>query len=191
MKRIALAALCVFIGSSLGLAAQEKTKTDEKTETKSETRRELIPLRVQVVISEYDGEKKLSSLPYTLLINSENPRGQKASIRMGLRVPVATSVSQFQYIDVGSNLDGWAGRMDDGRFVLHLSLERSSTYSPGGGGPASFGGKEIDAAKPVVQTFKAELDLLLRDGQTIQSTLATDPVSGRVSKVDVTLNVLK
>jgi len=52
-------------------------------------------------------------------------------------------------------------------------------------------GEEIDAAKPVVQSFKAELDLLLRDGQTIQSTLATDPVSGRVSKVDVTLNVLK
>src|SRR5256885_12284314 len=117
MKRIALAVLfCTFVGTSLSLAAQEKAKTEEKSESK----RDLTPLRVQVVISEYDGEKKMSSLPYTLLINAENPRGQKASIRMGLRVPVAASANQFQYMDVGSNLDGWAGRTDDGRFVLHL-----------------------------------------------------------------------
>src|SRR5205814_8861188 len=137
--------------------------------------------------SEYDGEKKISSLPYTLLINAESPRGQKASIRMGLKVPVATSANQFQYLDVGSNLDGWAGKIEDGRFVLHLSIERSSTYSGAGHG-SSFGGKELDAAQPVIQAFRAELDLLLRDGQTIQSTLATDPVSGRVSKVDVKIN---
>src|SRR3954453_6641150 len=123
MKRGVLAVLLsALMGSSLSFAAQEKVKTDEKPEVK----RDLTPLRVQVVISEYDGEKKMSSLPYTLLINAENPRGQKASIRMGLRVPVAASANQFQYMDVGSNLDGWAGRTDDGRFVLHLSLERSS-----------------------------------------------------------------
>src|SRR5213595_735177 len=116
MKRIALAALfCALMGTSVSLAAQEKAKTEEKTDVK----RDLTPLRIQVVISEYDGEKKISSLPYTLLINAESPRGQKASIRMGLKVPVATSANQFQYLDVGSNLDGWAGKIEDGRFVLH------------------------------------------------------------------------
>src|SRR5437764_12663272 len=132
MKRIALTALCVFIGSSLGLAAQEKTKPDEKTKTeeKAEPKRDWVSLRVQVVISEYDGEKRISSLPYTLLVNSD---GNKASIRMGLRVPVATSVSQFQYMDIGSNLDGWAAKTDEGRFKVHLNLERSSSYSPSSG----------------------------------------------------------
>src|SRR5256885_16661500 len=67
MKRIALAVLfCTFVGTSLSLAAQEKVKTEEKSESK----RDLTPLRVQVVISEFDGEKKISSLPYTILFNA-------------------------------------------------------------------------------------------------------------------------
>src|SRR5256885_9369458 len=110
MKRIALAVLfCTFVGTSLSLAAQEKVKTEEKSESK----RDLTPLRVQVVISEFDGEKKISSLPYTILINAENPRAQTAKIRMGLKVPIATSTTQFQYADVGSNLDASPGETDD------------------------------------------------------------------------------
>jgi hypothetical protein len=33
--------------------------------------------------------------------------------------------------------------------------------------------------------------MVLRDGQTAQSTSATDPISGEVLKIDVTLNVVK
>jgi hypothetical protein len=191
MRRIILGtALCILAGSSLGWAGQEKGKVEEKIETKRDTA--ITPLRVQVVLNEYEGEKKVSSLPYTLLVNAENPRGQKAAIRMGLRVPVATSTTQYQYMDVGANLDGWAGRAEDGRFVLHLSIERSSAYSSGSGQkPATVGGNELSSTQPVIQTFRSELDVLIRDGQTIETTIATDPVSGRVTKVSVTVNILK
>jgi hypothetical protein len=195
MKRIALTVLLCASGfSALNLLAQEKTKTEEKTETK----REITPLRVQVVISEYDGEKKVSSLPYSLLINAINAETQHpdpSEIRMGLRVPVATSNNSFQYMDVGSNLDGWAAIHEGGRFELHLSVERSSIYRPSGAPKSATSGgigeSEVVGAQPITQTFRTHLDVLLRDGQTIQSTVATDPVSGRVSKIDVTLNVLK
>ena len=188
MKRTALAALlCALFYSSAYLAAQEKPKTEEKTDTK----RDLTPLRVQVLIAEYDGEKKISSLPYTLLVNAEGTRGQKASIRMGLRVPIATSASQYQYQDVGTNLDAWAGKVEDGRFTLHLGVERSSTYSSSAKQPASTGGNEVLANQPVIQQFRTELDVLIRDGQTIQTTLATDPVSGRVTKVELAVSVVK
>jgi hypothetical protein len=50
---------------------------------------------------------------------------------------------------------------------------------------------QVISSQPVVQQFKTEVELLMRDGQTIQSTLATDPVSGRVTKVEVTVNVMK
>ena len=187
MKRITVAALfCGLIFSSPGLLAQEKT------EQKSEAKREITPLRVQVVIAEYDGEKKITSLPYTLLVNAENPRGQKASIRMGLRVPIATSPNTIQYQDLGTNLDGWAGRAEDGRFILRLGVERSSAYSASNAQkPATAGENEHLSTQPVIQTFRSELDVLIRDGQTIESTIATDPVSGRVTKVAVTVNILK
>jgi hypothetical protein len=35
------------------------------------------------------------------------------------------------------------------------------------------------------------VDLLIRDGQTVEAMTATDPVSGHVWKVEVTLNVVK
>jgi hypothetical protein len=190
MMRITVAILlCAVVFSTPDLLAQEKQKT---TEEKPEVKRDITPLRVQVVIAEYDGEKKLSSLPYTLLVNAENPRGQKASIRMGLKVPIAISAGNYQYTDIGANLDGWAGKAEDGRFILHLSVERSSAYSSGSGQrPTTVGGNEVLSTQPVIQAFKSELDVLIRDGQTIESTVATDPVSGRVTKVGVSLNILK
>ena len=179
---------------SSGLAAQEKGKSEEKAETKeseSKRDRELIPVRVQVVISEYDGEKKISSLPYALLLNAPySGRGERpSSIRMGLKVPIAVSANNIQYQDLGTNLDGWASRSEDGRFVLQLNVERSSTYAS-----SATNGQSVptrDGNQPVIQSFRTHLELLIRDGQTIQSTVATDPISGRVSKVDVTLNLAK
>jgi hypothetical protein len=185
--------ITVALGAALSSwpAAQEKPKSDsaEKTAPKHE----LTPLRVQIVFAEYDGEKKISSLPYTLLVNADNPRGPKASIRMGLRVPVETSpgpATQLQYMDLGTNIDGWSSAAESGRFALHLLLERSNAYSEGTTKPSS-GSFEVTSKQPVIQRFSTEVDLLLRDGQTIQSTLASDPISGRVSKVEVTLTVVK
>ena len=192
MNRIALAVALSFIAcTNANLFAQDKPKSDEKADTK----REYTTLRLQVVIAEYDGEKKISNLPYTLLVNSgdTHERGPKASIRMGLRVPIATSSTQFQYQDVGTNLDGWANKTDDGRFNLRLSVERSSTYSSSAGHvTGTTAGSEAVANQPVIQQFRSELDgVIVRDGQTIQTTVATDPVSGRVTKVEVTANVVK
>ena len=193
MKTIAVPfALLILVSSGGLLRAQEKAKPEE-TEKAAPNRREITPLRVQVVFTEYEGEKKISNLPYTLLVNAEGARGQKAAIRMGLRVPVATSANsnQFQYIDVGTNMDGWATKLDDGRFLLHLNLERSSSYTSSATQKTSVAVGEPLSNQPIIQQFKTEVDLLMRDGQTIQSTLATEPVSARVSKIEVTLNVVK
>src|SRR2546425_10305900 len=54
----------------------------------------LTPVRVTVVFTEYVGEKKISSLPYVLSLNS-SPEGHPSatSLRMGLRVPFLTKGS--------------------------------------------------------------------------------------------------
>ena len=72
-------------------------------------------------------------------------------------------------------------------------MERSSVYTAG---PEK---KPLDwspgdaplTTQPIIRQFRALFRLLLRDGQTVQGTMATDPVSGRVLKLDVTLNVVK
>ena len=179
----------VFLGAALAFSgfAQEKPKA-EGGEKPSENRKTITPLRVQVVFNEFDGEKKISSLPYTLLVNSD-VNGPMASIRMGLRIPVHTGGSgAMTYLDMGTNIDGRSERQEDGRFLLSLSVERSSAYSPQGNMPDT---KAISADSPVIQQFRSQLNLLVRDGQTIQTTVSTDPVTGRVIKVDVTVNIVK
>jgi hypothetical protein len=195
MKKLILAALmasfALVVPRSLG---QDKEKSTN-AERVAESQKIITPLRVQVVFSEFDGEKKISSLPYTFLVNADD-RGAPAAVRMGLRVPIETSsntgVKQFQYEDVGTNIDGRAEKADDGRFLLRLGVERSSVYVPGTEGKSvAVGGSEISRALPIVQQFRTQVNLLIHDGQTIQATVAADPVTGHVTQVDVTLNVLK
>jgi hypothetical protein len=188
MKIMMLAAtLGILLSSDVTVYGQEKPKAEEK----ADTRKDITPLRVQVVVTENEGEKKISSLPYTLVVNAEAPRGPGAKIRMGLRVPIATGPSQFIYQEIGTNLDCWASKELDGRFALHLSIEKSSVYTSNSGKPATIGGAEVSSTQPVIQQFRSELDALTRDGQTTQITVATDPVSGRVTKAEVTVNVMK
>jgi hypothetical protein len=194
MKRAALAglAVCMVLGSSR-LLGQDKEKSVEASKT-PETEKAVTPLRVQVVFNEYDGDKKISSLPYTLLMNAEDH--YRTSMRMGLRVPIETSsntgVKQIQYQDVGTNLDGTAQKADADKFSLNLLVEKTSVYVPGSAQKsASIGGNEISNSQPIIQAFRIQGNLLVRDGQTVQSTAATDPVTGHVLKLDVTVNVVK
>jgi hypothetical protein len=195
MKKTVLAvSLAILVLVVPRLWAQDKEKAAGEPKP-TQTEKTVTPLRVQVVFTEFEGEKKIASLPYTFLVNADD-RGSQAAVRMGLRVPIETSsntgVKQFQYQDVGTNIDGRAEKADDGRFVLRLNVERSSVYLPGTEGkPAGIGGSEISGAQPIVQQFRTQVNLLIRDGQTIQSTVATDPFTGHVTKVDVTLNVVK
>ena len=139
----------------------------------------------------------MSSLPYTLFVKSEEKASYRGSIRMGVRVPIWTGGkdSQIQYQDVGSNLDCQVRTTEDNRYILDLNVERSSIY------PTSAAKEERQSdpkpddqphgTQPLVRTFRANLALMMRDGQTTESIVATDPLNGHVVKVDVTLNVIK
>jgi hypothetical protein len=179
-------------------------RAQEQAETK-EPRRGVTPLKVQIVFSKYQGEKKVASLPYTLTCNSDrNP----AMLRMGIEVPVPVAFAKegapsFQYKNVGTNIDCRAGAIEDGRFRLELSIEQSSLYSVGedkvrragateGEGRPGWGVTDTPlGGAPMFRNFRSTFVPILRDGQTVQYTTATDPVSGEVVKIDVTLTVLK
>jgi hypothetical protein len=116
-------------------------------------------------------------------------------VRIGVETPVAVATSSdtakattsFQYKNVGTNIDCSAREAgSDGRYQLMLTVENSTSVAGG----AESSGAQTPAA-PLFRTFNATLDPVLRDGQTIQAIASTDPVSGEVVKIDVTLNVVK
>ena len=88
------------------------------------------PLKVQVVLSRYDGEKKLASMPYTLMVNAGD-RDNRVTLRMGVALPVAevgTNGPAVTVHDIGTNMDCTASPADNGRFRISLAVNHSSVY---------------------------------------------------------------
>jgi hypothetical protein len=199
LKHLMVASVFVLLAtqaSAQDAKSAEPSRTVKPSDAKAaETGKNVVPLKVTVIFNEYDGEKKLSSLPYALFLKADETSHFVGRVRMGVRVPIWTGAkeSAIQYQDVGSNLDCFAQAAEDGKYLLDLTLERSSIY------PSSSGKEEYPAASkpddqphtPLLRQFRANLALMLRDGQTTQNTIATDPLNGHIVKVEVTLNVVK
>jgi len=159
--------------------------------TRRDTLGPLVPLDVQVLVNRYQGDKRVSSLPYTLAVNANDRT--ISSIRMGARVPVPRGATApaglppVEYQSIGTNIDCFARTMDDGRFQVNLVIEDSSIYEnvPGAVQPST------DEKAPVFRSFKSTNTLVLRDGQTRQFTAATDRVNGEVVRIEVTLRIVK
>jgi hypothetical protein len=183
MQMIALAAMFSF---TLGSAARAQDKPSQPA----------TPLKFQVVIARYQGDKKISSLPYTLSVNA-TAAGSSASLRIGARIPVATALgpiapgtegkqlSTLNYQDVGTNIDCFAATLDDGRFRVQVTVDDSSVYPNDEGKPGGPSGH------PSFRSFRASNSLVLKDGQTAQFTAATDKLTGEIVRIDVTLTVVK
>ncbi len=186
-KMICTGVAALMLSAAPTLAAQETAPAQEKAAPAPAETGALVPLKIQLVLSRYDGDKKLSSAPYVLWITA-NER-ETTRLRMGVEVPVAMNAAQTNYRSVGTNIDCSATRASaTGAFKVNLSINATSVLlrdpdeknaSPGVGHAPSFG------------SFSAVFTILLNDGQTAQYTSATDPVSGEVLRVDATLNVLK
>jgi len=155
-----------------------------------------ISIKVQVVLARYQGDKKISSLPYMLTVNMDdrNRNNGQANLRLGTQVPITTMARQsndanaplvptVQYRDVGTSIDCVATMLDDGRFKLSLTVEDSSVETGAGSGSTN--------THPAFRSFRTGDTVLLRDGQSAQYSTATDRVTGDVWKVDVTLTVVK
>lgn len=191
---VTLAALAVAAFASAGRAQDaprpDPAKAPEPPRAERSDRTVSATLRVQVVLTRFQGEKKVASLPYTLLVSAG---GMRARMRMGVDTPIPTTSfvasekdgakpsTSFQYRNVGTNLDCGARDLGDGRYLLMLTVENSSALAGSGG---------VEGA-PLFRRFEASLDPVLRDGQSVQAIASTDPVTGEVVRIDVTLNVVK
>ena len=162
----------------------------------AEPAKPLVALKVQIVLSRFKGEKKISNLPYVLGV-AANDRFP-TNLRMGIEVPVArkgeaTPATGINYRSVGTNIDCNAETAAGGVYRLVIRVEDSSVLSESGDGSAKSPAEptSIVGDMPAFRSFKSNFTVLLRDGQSTQYTSAVDPVSGEVMKIDVSLSVIK
>jgi hypothetical protein len=155
----------------------------------------IVPLEIQVVIARYQGEKRVSSMPYVLAVNAN---GAPASLNMGADVaipsgPIHSPVDgkpsppvMYNYRSIGTNISCSATSADEGRFEVNISIDDSSVFVTADGSPSTAAGN-----MPAFRSFKSRNTLLLRDGQTRQYTAATERFSSETIRVEVTLKVVK
>ena len=189
--RRALALLLLLTGVLGPLSAQDKPKTDAKAPKTT--------LKLQITIAEQEGDKKVVILPYTLFLEAgdSGPSSPWAKLRMGSRVPVYVGKDNgMQYIDVGTNVDCRATSVEEGRFEVTLDLERSWVEGEVSVPVEKASGQSAEVPvgqfrEPVIRQFKSEQVVRMRDGQTFQSPVAADPLTGKSLSVTVTMNIVK
>ena len=192
MKQFISSLVLSFVAAAvLPVAAQQKTTPP--AETPQRVTGEQIPLRVQLVVSRSQGEKKISSIPYTLSVIAND--NDKTSMRMKMDVPVAQAVfgggpntQSYSYRTIGTDIDCTARSVEGGLFKLDIAVSDTGVVLPEKQGPAP---PSTVSGVPAFRSFTSTFNVLLKDGQTAQHTAATDPVSGEVLRVDVTVTVLK
>ena len=138
----------------------------------------LTPLQVEIVISRYEGDKKVSSLPYIVAVTADEELWVR--LRMGSQIPVPQAQGGVNYSQVGTNIDCKATSTNDGRFKLEINISDSSIME-----------RRTADLVPTMCNFSLTNVAVLRDGQTAQFTAAADRTTGEVVKVDVTLKVEK
>jgi hypothetical protein len=166
-------------------------------------------LKVKLTLTEMDGTKIVSSLPYTMSINLTDVPGQRGYLRSGIRVPVSTNSKtgeqSMTYVDVGTNIDCELQKghgavfldQSQGNYILSISIEKSSLYVPTRGADGSIRGKQWESGdqppgkEPALLEFRGNFDVSVHEGQPTEITVAADPITGHVLKAEVTASLVK
>jgi len=198
MKRIryrAIASLALCL-TSLYVRAQDKPQDTTKTEAKSATENEHkslpVGLKLLIVVSESDGEKKVSSVPYTMYLEVFDHGGPGTKVRLKSEYYLCCrKEGELVRFEGDTNIDVRAKNLGDGRFEISGVIIRSwpESHDPSSGDKQA--GSAAKPEMPTQKTLQAEFNLLMRDGQALQAVNASDSGTGRVLTITATINLIK
>lgn len=165
-----------------------------------------VAVQVDVVLTRWQGEKRTSSMPFVLMANSSS-RGGNTSIRMGVDVPVGTSISNVtqtsnaqgssprstatekhvtEFRNVGTDIDASVTRVDAATFGVYVNIRDSSIFTSD---QTKMPNTLVDPT--AFRTFSTQNTMNMTDGQTRLFGVATDKITGETLRVEVKLTVLK
>ncbi|HTS68688.1 MAG TPA: hypothetical protein VMO17_06865 [Terriglobia bacterium] len=134
--------------------AQEPAKQSEPQLKPADT------YKVEFTVNELDNGKKINARVYSMQIRAEAvPRfSDMKRLRVGTRVPISTGHDQFQYMDVGMNIDCRLLPMTNSKVAIGTSLEYSS-----------LGGETTPAPQnPVIRNVRSDVEaIVLLDKPTV------------------------
>ena len=190
---IVSAAVLLLIGHSQSLAAQDSNAGRDDSASKPASQGTTASYRLEFILSELEDGKKVNARTYSMLAQAG---GVLNKLRVGARVPVATAAfrsgdtsvsgmvnTQFQYMDVGMNIDCRI-QEHEGYLVLSTTIDSSNFTQP----PA------LSASvpnQPVMHQLRVDLNTTVSLGKPALVTSVDDPSSKRQFQVQVTATRVK
>lgn len=174
--------MCLMLGVGLLVPAMAVLTAREQQPPKPEQQL----FKLDVVLMRYRGEKKLSSVPYTLLLGDNFTR-----LRVGVDVAgdsstatskegVTTTRRDFRFL--GTSIDGAINPREGGRHHLILSIQDSSVLPDP---------RFKDSGSFAFRTFSISNQLFVREGQLVPFVVGTDQITGETLRAEVTISVVK
>jgi hypothetical protein len=188
-RTIALIVAVISIGLAFGLSpaqAQDESKTDSSKGQPARIQ-PVQPYRLDFAFNEVADGKNLNTRRYSMDITV----GDTNEIKIGTRVPVESgtydpkipTATQFQYLDVGTNI--WAHLREHGdELMLEVRSDVSNLDS-------SNDAEHIPRFPPVIRQIKISGSTLLATGKPILVGSMDDPNSKRQFQLEVTATKLK
>lgn len=198
-----IACVTATIALVLALAPTPAARVEQAPGTQPTAKPLPVSLKLDVTLTRLQGDKKVSSMPFTLWIAT----GTNVSLRMGVDIPVGSSLvtsgnenaagnrtttvtsttNRVEFRNVGTSIDCSVNPAPDGRFTVDLRIQDSSIFTSDADTRAPL--KLVDPM--AFRSFSFSNQLLMRDGQTTQWASAPDKFTGEVLRVDTMLTVLK
>ncbi len=193
-KLVPIVAFATLFGiAAFTVRGQEKPSSDTQ---KEDSARVFATVKVQFVLSEFEGEKKIAALPYTFLMNTEKEKGLGSPhysnfIRTGVRLSTTPDKDgKMQYIDIGSNVDCALTSDDVGHYLMRFSFERAALAPPARNDNKADPALNY-AAGLMLPTFRSSALVPLKEGQPTEVMTAADPLNGHLYRLTVTVTTQK
>jgi len=160
-------------------AAQTAPKDPKASEAAKDPEKNVSVYRLEFVVRELEDGKKINSRSYSMSVED----GGMGRVRVGNRIPFNTGKDQFQYFDVGINID--CRLRDHGSYILlyDTGIEISSIVkdeSATGGTP-----------NPIVRQARSSVAAAITPGKPAVIASMDDVSSNRRYEVEVTATKIK
>ncbi len=164
----------ILLAAAFALPAQEKSAPPPPPGEPKAT------YRLEFTISELEGGKKKETRSYSML----GEQGNWDRLRIGNRVPIPSTGGQFQYFDLGVNVDALPRFVDPNTLRLNAKIEVSAVAT--GGEPAAQ-----QARPPVVRNFRSEVEAVIPLDKPVLLTSQDEPFSHSTFQLQVVARLAK
>lgn len=180
LRQVAYALVTISLGmSTMAALAQEEKKEAKPKESATTTQpKPASTYRVEFVVKEIEDGKKVNTRSYMMVVQEED----FGRLRVGNRVPYVAGEKQYQYTDVGMNIDCHVFERENG-VMLNVSVESSSVVASEQTAGASI--------NPVFRQQRTNLITAVTPGKPTVIAAMDDVVTNRRYEIEVTATKVK